>query len=229
MKSPALVIVCKRPMPGFGKQRLVASLGVEVTQRVAEALLNCALEDACSWEGPVVIAPASGEDVTWASTLLPQTQSRVWVQPQVAGNLGQRLNALDFELRSKEMEQLIFIGSDSPALAEADYMAVTGALQHHDTVLMPAVDGGVVLMASCCPWPSLRALPWSSDQLGAALADCCRRAGQLIATLNEGSDVDELSDLIRLATMLADDLRPARRTLHQLVVSIISMQGTNHV
>ncbi|MDP1558399.1 MAG: DUF2064 domain-containing protein [Nitrosomonas sp.] len=224
---PTLVLVCKRPMLGFGKQRLAASLGVEMAQQVAAALLNCALEDARSWDGPVVIAPSSEADVAWATTLLPQTQFPVRVQPQVVGNLGQRLNALDVELRHKGMETLVFIGSDAPGLAKADYAVVRDALQCHDTVLMPALDGGIVLMASGCPWPSLTVLPWSSGQLGAALAGCCRGAGQSVATLYEGFDVDELADLTRSAIIMADDLRPARRALYQLTVHIMAMREGN--
>ncbi len=225
-KSTALVLVCKRPKPGLGKQRLAASLGVEVTQRVAESLLDCALEDLRSWVGSVVIAPSSQEDVEWAMSLV--RQPNVWVQPQMPGNLGQRLNRLDFELRSKGMKRLIYIGSDSPGLIEADYAAVCDAMQHHDVALMPAIDGGVVLMASNRPWPPLIDLPWSSDQLGNALADCCRDEGQSVTTLDESFDIDELEDLVKLIAVLADDLRPARRILRQLVSDIISTMEVSH-
>ncbi len=225
-KSTALVLVCKRPKLGLGKQRLAASLGVKMTQRVAEALLDCALEDLRSWEGSVVIAPSSQEDIEWAMSLM--RQPNVWVQPQMPGNLGQRLNTLDFELRSKGMKQLIYIGSDSPGLIEADYAAVCDAMQHHDVALMPAIDGGVVLMANNHPWPPLTDLPWSSDQLGNKLADCCRDEGQSVATLDGSFDVDELEDLIKLIEVLADDSRPARRILRQLVSDIISVTEVNH-
>lgn len=225
-KSIALVLVCKRPKPGLGKQRLAASLGVEMTQRVAEALLDCALEDLRSWVGSIVIAPSSQEDVEWAMSLM--RQSNVCVQPQVSGNLGQRLNTLDFELRSKGMKQLIYIGSDSPGLIEADYAAVCDAMQYHDVVLMPAIDGGVVLMANNHPWPPLSDLPWSSDQLRDTLADCCRDKGQSVATLDESFDIDELEDLVKLIAVLADDSRPARRILRQLASDIISKAEVNH-
>ena len=225
-KSTTLVLVCKRPKLGFGKQRLSASLGVEMTQRFAEALLDCVLEDLRSWVGSVVIAPSSQEDNEWAMSLM--RQSNVCVQPQMPGNLGERLNTLDFELRSKGMKQLIYIGSDSPGLIEADYVAVCDAMQHHDAVLMPAIDGGVVLMANNHPWPSLANLPWSSDQLGNKLADCCRDEGQSVATLDESFDVDELEDLVKLIEVLADDSRSARRLLRQLAIDIISRVEVNH-
>ena len=226
-KSAALVLVCKRPKLGFGKQRLAASLGLEMTQRVAEALLDCALEDLQSWEGSVVIAPSSQDDTEWAMSLM--RQPNIWVQPQMPGNLGQRLNTLDFELRSKGLKRLIYIGSDSPGLVEANYSAVCDAMQHHDAVLMPASDGGVVLMANEHPWPSLAGLPWSSGQLGIALAECCRDEGQSVAILDEGFDIDELGDLVKLIEVLADDLRPARHALRVLANDIISAMDVNHV
>ena len=104
--SPTLVLVCKRPKLGFSKQRLVANLGMERTQHIAQALLDCALEDAQDWDNPVVIAPSSQQDKNWAATLI--SSSSVQILPQTSGNLGQRLNALDIALRNNGSKQLIF-------------------------------------------------------------------------------------------------------------------------
>jgi len=219
-KLPALVLVCKRPVLGQGKQRLARHLGLEVTQRVAEALLACAVEDACNWPGPVIIAPASQYDDDWAIALSRSIQSPVMVVPQVSGNLGQRLNTLDQTLRSQGIDQLVYIGSDAPGLSMADYSTVRETLQQYNTVLKPAVDGGVVLMSSCCPWPELSDLPWSTDKLAMTLTDTCRVAGHSVNILGQGYDVDELDDFMRLISQLAKDQRPARRTLHKLACCI---------
>lgn len=221
MVEATLVLVCKRPAPGTGKQRLAVNLGVEVAQQIATALLACALEDACDWPGAVVIAPANAEDMEWARALSTQIASPVLIVPQVSGNLGQRLNALDQTLRAQGMEQLVFIGSDAPGLDTADYAAARATLQYADVALVPALDGGVVLMASRCAWPDLSALPWSSCQLGAALMDICRIEGQSVKTLGRGYDVDEADDIVKLAGLLEQDQRPARRALLALVKSII--------
>jgi len=222
MTEPALILVCKKPAPGIGKQRLTARLGIETTQKVADALLACALEDACDWPGPVVIAPANVEDVEWARALSAPATSPVTVVPQGTGNLGQRLNALDQTLRAQGMKQLVFIGSDSPGLDSADYATTREALQHADIVLIPALDGGVVLMANRYAWPDLSPLPWSSDQLGAALINACRNARQTVKTLRPGTDVDEMEDLVRLVSLLQRDSRPARCALLELTQNIIS-------
>lgn len=228
MNEVALVLVCKRPAPGIGKQRLAASLGVEIAQQVAHALLACALEDANDWHGPVVIAPASVDDAEWARTLSVPMATPLIVVPQVAGNLGQRLNALDQILRVQGVAQLIFIGSDAPGLTSTDYAAACTALQHSDVVLIPAQDGGVVLMANRCAWPDLSLLPWSSDRLGAALMHVCCAAGRSIATLAQGYDVDEVADLVKLVTLLQQDQRPARRALFELANMIIATMKISH-
>ncbi len=229
MIEAALVLVCKRPGLGIGKQRLAASLGREAANRIAEALLACALEDAQVWPGQVVIAPAHSEDHAWAGALLPQAWPEVRIHPQATGNLGHRLNMLDRELRGAGLEQLVYIGSDAPVLAAADYAAVNDALANYDSVLKPAADGGVVLMASRRRWPPLSDLPWSTSRLGAALADCCRSAGQSVSMLTHGFDVDEEDDLIRLITALEGDSRPARCALRTLVGEIIQLREADHV
>ena len=222
MSKVILVLLCKRPGPGIGKQRLAASLGVEVARQVADALLACALEDVSAWPGPVVISPADQDDVEWVQTLSLPTYFPLTVMPQVAGNLGQRLNALDRALRAQGGEQSIFIGSDAPGLTMVDYEATCAALQLYDIVLIPALDGGVVLMANRCAWPNLSILPWSSDRLGISLVDICRNAGKSVTMIKQGQDVDELKDLIKLSSLLRQDKRPARRMLLELVDTIVS-------
>ncbi|MEK7791529.1 MAG: DUF2064 domain-containing protein [Pseudomonadota bacterium] len=223
-----LVLVCKRPIPGVGKQRLATGLGSEMAQQIANALLACALEDACNWPGAVVIAPANQEDVKWAQAVAAPIPSPVTILPQQPGNLGQRLNALDQTLRQQGETHLVFIGSDAPGLEAIDYKAARNALQKLDTMLIPAMDGGVVLMASRCAWPELSGLPWSSDQLGTALADACRAAGQSVLAVGQGYDVDEVSDFLRLATLLEWDERPARRALYDLACRVMAMMDIPH-
>lgn len=219
-----LVLICKRPLPGIGKQRLAASLGIKVAHEIAQALLDCALEDMRAWEGPLVISPASSHDLRWASNLLP-SHSRVSVHPQTAGNLGQRLNALDRTLRTNRPIRLIYIGSDAPLLTDSDYKNCREALQQYETVLIPALDGGVTLMASNSPWPELSHLPWSTDQLGETLTNLCLEAGQTVIRLNPNLDVDEMQDIERLVTPLKADPRPARRRLYALVCKITAEKG----
>lgn len=213
---PALILVCKRPALGHGKQRLAARLGAVATLEMAERLLDCALEDLAQWPGARVIAPDAATHCSWASELLPDCLCL----PQSAGNLGERLNALDRQLRAAGERTLVFIGSDAPALTEDDYQRVRRALDEVDSVLLAACDGGVVLMASNRPWPDLAELPWSTPQLGESLATACRQAGHSLQVCGESFDVDEPADLAWARRALADDPRPARQRLLATLASL---------
>jgi len=217
----ALVLVHKKPQLGVGKQRLAARFGTALTLRIAQSLLTCALEDAASWPGPVVLSPASPEDYVWAREQAESLSSRFMIVPQISGNLGQRLNALDAVLRGRELKQLVYIGSDSPELEKKDYEAVREKLDHSNAVLMPAVDGGIVLMANRIGWPDLSALPWSTDRLGTMLIRKCQQEMDEVDIMQESYDVDEPLDFLRLADALENDDRPARRALHALVCDIV--------
>ena len=224
MTQPTLVLVCKRPALGVGKQRLAAKIGQETALKIAEALLACAMEDVLAWSGTVVIAPADAKDCQWATNIFKQTHTDVMVLPQVGGNLGQRLNALDCALRSRGFNQLIYIGSDAPDIGITDYIAVSDAFLNVDTMLKPTIDGGVSIMASCKPWPDLTHLPWSTSRLGDGLSLLCQQNGHVIGKLPVGFDVDEFEDLSYLVVKLAQDQRPARRALLALARQIIQQK-----
>lgn len=216
-KRAALVVFCRRPAIGIGKQRLAMQIGAAQAAEIATLLLATTLEDAANWPGPVVLAPAEAPDTDWAATLLRRSVS---VVPQPAGNLGERLQSVDRVVRAAQPGVVIYIGSDAPILNESDYSAARTALLHHDVVLVPALDGGVTLMGSRCPWPELADLPWSSEMLCAALRERCTSHKLSIASLTSGYDVDLAPDLQRLCTDLRTDLRPARQNLYRRLCSL---------
>lgn len=215
----ALVVFCRRPAPGVGKQRLARVIGREAAHAVGVALLECTLEDLDDWPGPVALSPADAADLEWAQSLLASRRvahPRSCVVPQPEANLGERLEAVDRALRAAGFTNLLFIGTDAPALPRGLFGAAAGALANADVVLAPARDGGVTLMGARHAWPPLAALPWSTDALGAALAAACRARGDQVAWLEASFDVDEPGDLDLVLGQLAADPRPARRALHAL-------------
>lgn len=207
----ALVLFCRKPEPGIGKQRLATDLGAQKTAILAQKLLDAAVEDAKAWPGPVIVAPADAADEDWAASLIA---SKATVIAQQKGNLGQRLNAVDEIARQIGHNRLIYIGSDSPAMREADYTAAREALYECDVVLMPAEDGGVTLMGTREPWPDLAGLRWSSNFLAADLERVCQSCGLSVQMLEPGYDIDRAVDLARLLVDLATDKRPARSRLY---------------
>lgn len=211
--SSVLVVFCKRPKAGVGKQRIAAQLGESAALEVSSLLLDAALEDAAAWPGRVVIAPADAADAAWAGSLLPGAE----VVPQEGTNLGDRINHVDAAVRETGGETVLVIGSDAPGLNAAVVEAARHALDTHDVVLVPATDGGVILLGCRTPWPRLGNLPWETDRLGAALERRCREAGLSVALLEPGHDIDYWEDLLTARGSLVADERPARTALTEWI------------
>lgn len=210
--SSTLVVFCRRPAAGVGKQRIAAELGSDTAETLANYLLATVLEDAAAWSGPVILAPAREEDLVWASGLLARPHR---VVAQREGNLGERLNSVDKEIRCDTDAALLYVGSDAPVLDQPYFSQARKLLQDADVVLGPAEDGGVTLMGSNVAWPELSQLPWSTENLGAELERLCLEHGLSVIHLPLMYDVDLACDLPRLQTDLEADSRPARQKLHQ--------------
>ena len=217
-REPALVVFCKRPHAGNGKQRLAASIGSQSALGIAEALLHCTLEDVRDWPGQLVIAPASAADQDWAASLHAGAEVIV----QTDGNLGQRLQHIDQFLLQQGCAQRIFIGTDAPLLSQHTLHDAARAMQHNDVVLQPALDGGVTLMATKPAWPDLNELPWSNSDLGLALQAACLVAGHNLFLLPASIDIDVLADLHQVRPALLDDHRLARQNLLQAIDAVLA-------
>jgi glycosyltransferase A (GT-A) superfamily protein (DUF2064 family) len=218
--QPVLVLLCKRPALGHSKQRLAAQIGLKPGLRIAEKLLQCALEDLQHWSTLKVIAVDHPKHLAWAQACCPNAIAVA----QNPGNLGQRIKGLDCHLREQGHGHLIFIGSDCPALDRPHYRRVNQLLRVHDTVLIAAGDGGVVLMASKRPWPELDDLPWSTAALGEALMQRCQQTGHSVVVADMLWDVDHREDLLGLPRFLEHDRRPGRRAL----LNSLSKLGLHH-
>ena len=235
LAHPSLVVMLKAP--ANAKRRLAAEVG-NLAGEAAAHLLACALEDARSWSGPTWLSPANQHDWDWLLSELDagltpaqpsrQSSSRAAIRhdadrthcgkicglvPQRGGNLGERINYVDSELRRRGVGRLIFVGTDCPGLDSAYLEQAASSLESADAVLGPAGDGGVVLMGARRPWPDLKGLGWSTQGLCGELRKLCRDDGWNVATLDVREDVDTLGDLLGAGALLTGDARPSRRGL----------------
>jgi len=217
-----LVIFCKRPKLNQGKQRLVNDSNAENALTIAKALLNCALEDARNWRGPVILACSNQEDMAWAHSVNQSDLANgAFIMLQLpegeTGNLGKRLNYIDKTLRQSSHKQLIFIGTDAPMLTPEHYRSTLKVLQTNNIVLNHADDGGVVIMANNLPWPPIEHLPWSTDKLSLSLLTVCTEHRLTVAYALPGYDIDYIADIKRLYNDIQTDSRPARQALIQTI------------
>jgi glycosyltransferase A (GT-A) superfamily protein (DUF2064 family) len=198
-------VVLMMKSPARSKSRLAAHIGAPRAAQAAARLLDCAREDLAAWPGVTCAAPSTAEERSDA----PPADAVV-VQPR--GNLGERIAHVNDRLLALGFERQLFIGSDCPSLDGPYLERAAAALAHHDAVLGPAGDGGVVLMGVRGRWPPLAGLPWSTSALFESLRAACAAAGAC-AILGALNDVDTLDDLVALRAELGADPRPARRAL----------------
>ena len=94
---------------------------------------------------------------------------------------------------------VLLMGSDAPALSAAVLRAAAAALADADVVLVPALDGGYVLVGLRRPAPTLFAgVAWSTGQVMAQTRQRAAAAGLRLVELPALADIDLPADLVHL-------------------------------
>ena len=192
------MIFAKAPQPGAVKTRLIPALGAVGAAELARRMLDHALQQAlAAGAGPVELcmSPAPG-DVAWRGVNLP---AAVVCAAQDEGDLGQRMASAVHRVTTVHAQPVLLMGSDCPALTGQKISQAAGRLEDHDVVLIPAADGGYVLIGLKSPCQALFAqMPWSTSLV---CAETLRRAATLGLKVWQGPllhDIDEPADLARL-------------------------------
>jgi glycosyltransferase A (GT-A) superfamily protein (DUF2064 family) len=90
---------------------------------------------------------------------------------------------------------LLIVGTDCPVLTPAHLQQAADALQSHDAVLIPAEDGGYVLIGLRRPLPEVfKGVAWSTPRVLAQTEAQLRAAGASWRLLPALWDVDEPAD-----------------------------------
>ncbi|MBI4996564.1 MAG: TIGR04283 family arsenosugar biosynthesis glycosyltransferase [Rhodocyclales bacterium] len=130
----------------------------------------------------------------------------VTVRQQPEGDLGARMLAA---LRAAPTAATLVIGTDCPALTATHLHAAARALDGNDVVLLPAEDGGYVLVGATRPLPGIFAgVDWGSDQVMAQTRVRLRTAELRWSEPATLWDVDRPEDLARLAALYPEALAP---------------------
>lgn len=199
--STAVIVMAKAPVAGQAKTRLIAALGADGAARLAQRLLMHTLDQtlglqADHWE--LCVSPDTQHAAFDQAVSLPQAQGRLQLTLQGEGDLGDRMHrALARVLQTHD--KAVLIGTDAPALSTSVLRLAAAALDHHEAVFVPALDGGYALVGLTRPEPRLfRAMTWSTDQVMADTRLRAREAGVRWTELASVHDIDEPADLIHL-------------------------------
>jgi rSAM/selenodomain-associated transferase 1 len=191
----AIAIMAKAPIPGTAKTRLIPSIGAHAAAVLQERLTERTIATALAANiGAVTLWCAP--DIKHASFLDLVMRLRVTLKPQPEGDLGARM----FAAMAASNGPTLVIGTDCPALTAVHLRGAARAL--HDgaeAVLIPAEDGGYVLIGARAAHPQLfSGISWGTAMV---LAETRARIIALrlaLAELPPLWDVDTESDLARL-------------------------------
>lgn len=195
-----IAILARAPIPGQAKTRLIPALGAKGAARLQAWLLQRTLTTALAAElGPVTLWCTG--DPQHADFALYRTFDAVTVRQQPAGDLGVRMLAA---LRAASTATLV-IGTDCPPLGVAQLHEAARCLADHDAVVIPAEDGGYVLIGMNRPAPELFAgIDWGTEQVMAQTRQRLTALGWRWAEPVTLWDVDRPADLARLAELCPD-------------------------
>lgn len=123
------------------------------------------------------------------------------------GDLGARMHRAQLRAFADGAHRVAILGADAPtvprALVEDAFARLAGGA---DAVVIPAVDGGYVLVGARHPVPALfEGIPWGTPGVLDATRRCAGEAGLVLSETAPWSDVDVEGDLPRLTRELAAD------------------------
>lgn len=194
MKPVRIVIFAKAPLAGFAKTRLIPALGQQGAAELAQRLLAQTLHEALiSQVGPVelCVTPSAVQSV-WETLAISRTVHRT---DQGDGDLGERMARAAKRVVGAG-ESILLIGTDCPQLDAAQLQQAAHALQFADATLVPAFDGGYVLLGlnrfDACVFSGIA---WSSSSVATDTMSRMKQLEWRVEILPMLHDIDEPSDL----------------------------------
>jgi hypothetical protein len=171
----AIAVFAKAPVAGTVKTRLAAVLGADAAASLHAGLVRHAIATAVQARvGPVTLRCLP--DTSHPFFERCRDDSGVALEAQRGADLGARM----LDAFTAASGPLLVIGADCPALTPEHLRAAAAALEAKDAVLIPAEDGGYVLLGLARPIPEIfEGVAWGSaavmaqtrERLAAARAD----------------------------------------------------------
>ncbi len=191
----SIAILAKAPIPGAVKTRLIPTIGAHAAAVLQERLTERAIATSLAADvGPVTLW--CSPDATHSTFLKLVMQQRIILKRQPEGDLGARMLAAT----AASSSPVLVIGTDCPALTELHLRGAANALlEGNDVIIIPAEDGGYVLIGTRAPQPAIFAgIAWGTSTV---LTDTHARIIEQRLVLTEQPplwDVDTEADLARL-------------------------------
>lgn len=194
-----IAIMAKAPIPGLAKTRLIPRLGAEGSALLQRWLLQRTVATAVIADtGPVKLWCAP--DVRHPDFSTCRAYGAVTLHQQPTGDLGDRMmTAVQHELTPAGT---LVIGTDCALLSPSTLRTAAISLATHDAVVVPAEDGGYVLLGMRdCHQEVFRDIAWSTASVMAETRQRFANLGLSVAELPALWDIDLPEDFERLCTL----------------------------
>jgi uncharacterized protein len=195
LEPVAIAILAKAPVPGFAKTRLIPALGAEGAAALQARLIARAVATACAAGcGPVTLWATPNAVHSLFQKMAARYSIALAVQPE--GDLGARMHAACAAARGP----VLIIGTDCPALTTDHLRDAAQVLRAgRDAVVIPAEDGGYVLIGLTRPVPALFSdMIWSTSEVMGETRRRMAAQGLRWRELPPLWDVDRPEDLARM-------------------------------
>ena len=150
-------------------------------------------------------------DFSWRSVAI---DSRVQQTAQEGGDLGARMARVARRVTEPTQAadiSVLLIGTDCPALTAPLLQQAAQQFELHDAVMLPAHDGGYVLLGLKSPCPELfDHMPWSTSTIA---FETLRRMAAANMRVWQGPtlhDIDEPADLQHVPDLISRFLHPTQ-------------------
>ena len=206
-----LIVFAKAPQPGAAKTRLIPLLGAAGAATLHARLIEHTLATACAaGAGQVELCCAPHTDDPFFQYCGGRYD--ITLTAQADGDLGARM--LDAFARAlRDARHVIMIGTDCPALTAAHLQQAARALADGgDAVLMPAEDGGYVLIGlKRCDTTLFNGIEWGGAEVMATTRERLRRLQWPWRELETLWDIDRPEDYRRLLATALFPSHPGAR------------------
>ena len=195
-QDTCIILFAKYPAPNKAKTRLQPALGVDGAACMARQLLLHSIEQAIDtgFSVELCVSPAP-TDPCWQAFDL--SDSLRW-SAQAEGDLGLRM-LIASQLALQRFDKVVLIGTDCPSLTSACIQTAVQQLNQHDAVMIPAADGGYVLLGFREVDDSLFSdIVWSTPSVAAVTKQRIAALGWTLTLFDPLHDIDEPTDLKHL-------------------------------
>lgn len=185
-----IIIMCKAPVPGRVKTRLMSRYSAIEAAQLHAAMATTVIERAKRLFESVVIATDNPKHLFFTPFGLP-------VVDQEGGNLGDRMQRQVSCAFAEGVDAVMLLGADSPHMADERLLSAACLLKENDIVLGPVEDGGYDLLAMNAVYPLFDGICWSTAQVFNQTLQKAEASGCRVGMLAPDFDVDLLPDLDR--------------------------------